>query len=210
MTNQEKAINLWYLFLTYKPEIYIYNPSIHSPLSSDCIGMFQFFQKSIFDPNTCTLPKSPNNGFRWCPLGKLSHLRLEQLHGTQYVAQDSLNSSILWALHTVETPIKGYNTEVNGIRGIIKSKGAGTVVLDLEDDIGKLWNIIIKMSTTYLELPISSSSLKNGHGSEEKTKFEGQGPTSRWWTNTPSLCGTTLNPKVPPVPILGDLSQRYP
>ena len=41
--------------------------------------MFQFFQKSIFDPNTCTLPKSPNNGFRWCPLGKLSHLGLEQL-----------------------------------------------------------------------------------------------------------------------------------
>ena len=41
--------------------------------------MFQFFQKSIFDPNTCTLPKSPNNGFRWCLLGKLSHMGLEQL-----------------------------------------------------------------------------------------------------------------------------------
>ena len=41
--------------------------------------MFQCFQKSIFDPNTCTLPKSPNNGFRWFPLGKLSHLGLEQL-----------------------------------------------------------------------------------------------------------------------------------
>ena len=54
-------------------------PSIHSPLSSACIGMFQFFQKIIFDPNTCTLPKSPNNGFRWCPLGKLPHMGLEQL-----------------------------------------------------------------------------------------------------------------------------------
>ena len=41
--------------------------------------MFQFFQKSIFDPNTCTTPKSPKNGFRWCPLGKLSHLGMEQL-----------------------------------------------------------------------------------------------------------------------------------
>ena len=46
------------------------------------------FQKSIYDPNTCTTPKSPNNGFRWFPLGKLSHLGLEQLpryiHNTSY------------------------------------------------------------------------------------------------------------------------------
>ena len=88
--------------------------------------MFQFTQKSVFDPNTCTLnwapitgtvdlpfkrkksintcttffcmywyvsiyseecfwPQymysklSPNNGYRWCPLGKLSHLGLEQI-----------------------------------------------------------------------------------------------------------------------------------
>ena len=78
MTSQEKAINLWYLFLTYKPGEK--NPSIHSPLSSACIDMFQFFQKSIFEPNTCTTPRRPNNGFRWCPLGKLSHLGLEQLN----------------------------------------------------------------------------------------------------------------------------------
>ena len=48
----EKAINLGYLFLTFKPKK---KPSIHAPLSSACIGMFQFIQKSVFDPNTCTL-----------------------------------------------------------------------------------------------------------------------------------------------------------
>ena len=66
MTSLEKAINLGYLFLTFKPQKKI---SIYAPLSSACIGMFQFIQKSVFDPNTC----------RWCPLGKLSHLGLEQL-----------------------------------------------------------------------------------------------------------------------------------
>ena len=54
MTSQEKAINLQYLFHTNKPGGGG-DPSINSPLSSACIGMFQFFHKSIFDPNTCTL-----------------------------------------------------------------------------------------------------------------------------------------------------------
>ena len=52
MTSLEKAINLGYLFLTYKQEK---KPSIHAVLSSACIGMFQFIQKSVFDPNIRTL-----------------------------------------------------------------------------------------------------------------------------------------------------------
>ena len=36
---------------------------------------------------------------------------------------------------------KGYDTEVNGIGGTIKPKGIGTVVLNLEDDTGKLHNL---------------------------------------------------------------------
>ena len=36
---------------------------------------------------------------------------------------------------------KGYNIEVNGIGGIIKSKGIGTVVLGLEEKKGKLHNL---------------------------------------------------------------------
>ena len=58
MTSQEKANNLGYLFLSYKRGG---EPSIHAPLSSASIVMFQFFHKIVFDPNTCTLPKSPNN-----------------------------------------------------------------------------------------------------------------------------------------------------
>ena len=52
MTSLEKAINLGYLFLTLKPQK---NISIHAPLSIAFIGMFQFIQKIVFDPNTCTL-----------------------------------------------------------------------------------------------------------------------------------------------------------
>ena len=45
MTSQEKAINVQYHFLTYKPEK---NPSIHAPLSFECIGMFQFISEKYF------------------------------------------------------------------------------------------------------------------------------------------------------------------
>ena len=60
MTSLEKAINLGYLFLTFNPPPK--NPSIHAPLSSACIGMFQFIQRSIFDLNTCTLHWAPITG----------------------------------------------------------------------------------------------------------------------------------------------------
>ena len=71
MTSLEKAINLGYLFLTFKPKTK--KTSINAPLSSACIGMFQFIQKSIFDPNTCTLNWTPITGtvdVHWvnCPI----------------------------------------------------------------------------------------------------------------------------------------------
>ena len=59
MTSLEKAINLGYLFLTFKPPK---KSSIHAPLSSACIGVFQFIQKSVFDANTCTLNWAPITG----------------------------------------------------------------------------------------------------------------------------------------------------
>ena len=59
MTSLEKASNLGYLFITFKPEK---NPSMHAPLSSACIGMFQFIQKSVFYPNICTLNLDPLTG----------------------------------------------------------------------------------------------------------------------------------------------------
>ena len=64
MTSQEKAINLGYHFLTYKlKKKEKMKPSIHAPLYAACIGVFQFFQKSSFDPNTCTLKRAPIMGF---------------------------------------------------------------------------------------------------------------------------------------------------
>ena len=62
MTSLENAINLGYLFLTIKSKKEKEKPSIHAPLSSACIGMFQFIQKSIFDHNTCTLNLSQKTG----------------------------------------------------------------------------------------------------------------------------------------------------
>ena len=55
MTSLEKAINLGCLFLTFKPPKTKQKPSIYAPLSSACIGTFQFIQKSVSDTNTCTL-----------------------------------------------------------------------------------------------------------------------------------------------------------
>ena len=60
MTSLEKAIDLRYIFLTLNPP----PPkiSIHAPISAACIGVFQFIQKSVFDPNTCTLNRFPLTG----------------------------------------------------------------------------------------------------------------------------------------------------
>ena len=45
-------------------------------------------------------------------------------------------------LYTEYKPLDmGGYTEVNGIGGIIKPQGIGTVVLDLEDDTGKFYNL---------------------------------------------------------------------
>ena len=77
MTSQEKTINLRYIFLTYKPGG---GEPINTLTTFLCMYWYvSIFQKSNFDHNTCNVPKRPNNGFRWCPLGKLSHLGLEQL-----------------------------------------------------------------------------------------------------------------------------------
>ena len=53
MTSLGKAINLGYLFLTLEPKQK--NILLHAPLSAAYIDMFQFIQKSVFDPNKCTL-----------------------------------------------------------------------------------------------------------------------------------------------------------
>ena len=78
MTSQEKAINLGYLFLTYNRKKKKNHQYIHLFLLIVLV-CFNFFIKVFLTP--IHVPQmSPNNGFRWWPLGKLSHLRLEQLY----------------------------------------------------------------------------------------------------------------------------------
>ena len=46
-------------------------------------------------------------------------------------------------IYTQYKPLeKGYDAEVNGIGGLINTKGIGTFTLDLEYDTGKIHNII--------------------------------------------------------------------
>ena len=48
-------------------------------------------------------------------------------------------------LYTHYKPLeKGDDTEVNGVRGLIKPKGIVTIVLDMEDDTGKIHNNIFE------------------------------------------------------------------
>ena len=82
MTSQEKAINLWYLFLSYKPK----KKTINTFTSFFCMYWYvSIFSEKYFWPQYMYHKMSPNNRFRWCPLGKLSHLGLEQLHSKYLV-----------------------------------------------------------------------------------------------------------------------------
>ena len=77
MTSLEKAINLGYLFLTLKPPKKYINT---------CTTFFCMYWYVSIYPEECFCPKyrypklSPFNGYRYCPLDKLSHLGLEQLY----------------------------------------------------------------------------------------------------------------------------------
>ena len=48
--------------------------------------LFSIFSETYFWPQYMYLKMSPNNGFRWCPLGKLSHLGLERLSSIKATA----------------------------------------------------------------------------------------------------------------------------
>ena len=77
MTSQEKAINLQYHFLTYKPE----KKTINTCTTFFCMYWYvSIYSENCFWPQYTYPELSPNYGYRWCPLGKLSHLGLEQLH----------------------------------------------------------------------------------------------------------------------------------
>ena len=83
MTSLEKAINLGCLFLTLKPKyIYIY---INKCTTFCCMYWYvSIYSEDCFWPQYMYPKLSSFNGYRWCPLGKLSHLRLEQLSTVHY------------------------------------------------------------------------------------------------------------------------------
>ena len=78
MTSLEKAIDLGYLFLTFKPK------KIRKNINTCTTFFYMYWYVSIYSEecfwHQYMYPKlSANNGYRWCPLGKFSHLWLEQL-----------------------------------------------------------------------------------------------------------------------------------
>ena len=89
MTSLEKAIDLGYLFLTFKPKIYI-----NICTTFCCIyGYVSIYSEECFWPQYMYHKLSPFNGCCWYPLGKLSHLGLEQLKGKSWSYQSGKKNS---------------------------------------------------------------------------------------------------------------------
>ena len=67
---------------------------------------------------------------------------------TRYMLWDSGCTKSVYPYFEIYTQYKhlekGDDTEVNDIGGLINPKGIGTFLLDLEDDTGKLQNIILE------------------------------------------------------------------
>ena len=78
MTSLEKYMDLGYLFLTLKPP----KININTCNTFCCIYWYvSIYSEECFWPQYMYPKLGPFNGYRWCPLGKLSHLGLEQLSG---------------------------------------------------------------------------------------------------------------------------------
>ena len=84
MTSLEKAINLGYLFLTFKPK----KKTINTCTTFFCMYCYvSIYSEECFWPQYMYSKLSPFNRYRWCPIGKLSHLGPEQL----YTYADGIN-----------------------------------------------------------------------------------------------------------------------
>ena len=89
MTSLERAINSGYPFLTLKP------PKKFNTCTTFC-SMYWYvsiYSEECFWTQYMYPKLSPFNGFRWCPLGKLSHLGLEQLNDSHSVILGKENFS---------------------------------------------------------------------------------------------------------------------
>ena len=93
MTSLEKAINLGYLFLTFKPK-----KNINTCTTFFCMYWYvSIYSEDCFWPQYMYPKLSPNNTNRLCPLGKLSHLGLEQLCTIKYMS----GPNKLWQCTTI-------------------------------------------------------------------------------------------------------------
>ena len=79
MTSLERVINLRYVFLTFKPKKEKEKPINTCTFLFCMYWYFSIYSEEFFWPQYMYHKMSPNNGFCWCPLGKFSHLGLEQL-----------------------------------------------------------------------------------------------------------------------------------
>ena len=100
MTSLEKAINLGYLFLTLKPQ----KKHINTCTTFFCIFWYvSIYSEDYFWPPYMYPKLSPFNGYRWCPLGKLSHMGLEQLYfaylSTYKIFSCWLSNILIWCRH---------------------------------------------------------------------------------------------------------------
>ena len=93
MTSQEKAINLRYIFLTFKPKRRKKNHQ-YMRIFILHVLVFSIYSEECFWPQYMYHKMNPKNGFRWCPLGKLSHLGLEQLHNVILLT----TNHIIWSM----------------------------------------------------------------------------------------------------------------
>ena len=67
--------------------------------------------------------------------------------------------------------------EANGIGGLIKLQGIGTIALYLEDNKGKMHNPNFKNVYYFPGRPRYSPALRNGPKTEGKSKLAGKRPT---------------------------------
>ena len=70
---------------------------------------FPIYSEECFWPQYMYHKMSPNNGFRWCPLGKLSHLGLEQLKDKNHLTHHRISK------YDTGQEIRTGTTECSGI-----------------------------------------------------------------------------------------------
>ena len=98
MTSLEKAIHLGYLFLTLNPP-----KKINTCTTFCCMYWYvSIYSEECFWPQYMYPKLSPFNGYFWCPLGKFSHLGLEQLFDAPFFR------AMFWEVCFIQSSVRGW------------------------------------------------------------------------------------------------------